>query len=61
MICIQCGERYAPFPKGDFVKHPVLGFVARDQEAILRRAEVFDSDEKGYCGYCGCDDEEPPR
>jgi len=56
MICRNCGDKYAPFPKEDFNYveiHNHLGlhvhFEPKNKKAEERRKRVFDSNTKGFC------------
>jgi len=55
MICINCGDRYAPFPEKDFNFIKVEGWKPTRRGAVSRRMEIYRSDEMGYC----CHDEYP--
>lgn len=55
MICPVCGKRWAPFPKEDF-SYEAGKISPKNQTAEQKRRQVFNSDDKAYCG---CNEHKP--
>lgn len=53
MICLNCGVRYAPYPRKDF-NFDGEAIVIINEGAEERRSEVYESDEEKLCGVCRC-------
>lgn len=52
-ICPDCGVRYADFPKEDFFfRGKGKGVYPKNEDASLRREEVFNSDMRILCDLC---------
>ncbi len=55
MICPDCERRWAPFPKEDF-SYKAGDIIPKNQTAEEKRGQVFDSDDREYCG---CNEDKP--